>query len=171
MFSVFCKRFCCILNKIVKELMYLLIFHPFLKPNFVAIILDQTVYVLCRTGHVQIFQVRSFQELIDLFVNAFTLFLSYSSIIIILSGKYGSIYYSFLSSKFCVELHPTVLELCSIVQKCAELYGISWNCAKCAKFTGLTIKIYLDWNPNQNTLIYSESIYNMQRYEKLAFCN
>ena len=59
MFSVFCKRFCCILNKIVKELMYLLIFHPFLKTNFVAIILDQTViyYVLYRTGHVQIFQV------------------------------------------------------------------------------------------------------------------
>ena len=168
MFSVFCKRFCCILNKIVKELMYLLIFHPFLKPNFVAITLDQTVNVLCRTGHVQIFQVVVRSK--NWSICSLTVFTVFLKLQFYFDNPFWQIWIN-IQYLYPIEIPLRgIARNCSrIAQPCAEMRGILRNFVELCELRG-AIKIYLDWNPNQNTLIYSESICNMQSYEKLAFC-
>ena len=111
---------------------------------------------------------RSFQELIDLFVNGiYRFFLK-------LQFYYDNPFWQiWINIQY---LYPIEIPLrgiarnCSrIAQHCAEMRGILRNFEELCELRG-AIKIYLDWNPNQNTLIYSESIYNMQSYEKLAFC-
>ena len=118
----------------MKELMYLLIFHPFLKTNFVAIILDQTViyYVLYRTGHVQIFQVVVRSK--NWSICSLTVFTVFLKLQFYFDNPFWQIWIN-IQYLYPIEIPLRgIARNCSrIAQHCAEKHGISWNCANCVE--------------------------------------